>query len=171
MQKNAFCFRIVFTFYNYTDIFMICCFFARRWFFFIRFEFETKLLHIDFRQPGQFFFEDGEIPTGEFACFVIREAIGFHLLVGQVFSHDHRHLFQPQLFCGLVACVSGNDYAVAVDYNRLLPAELLDAGRHRVNGTIVVARVSVIRPDICDFYEFNFHVSILSAGSGRVSIL
>lgn len=171
MQKNAFCFRIVFTFYDYTDIFMICCFFARRWFFFIRFEFKSKLLHIDFRQPGQLFFERGKIPTGELAGLVVRKPVCLHLLVGEVFGNDDGNFFAFELLRGLIARMSGDDYAVAVDDNRLLPAEFFDGRGYSVNRAVVVARVSVIRPDVCDFHEFNFHVSILSAGSGRVSIL
>lgn len=170
MQKNAFCFRVIFTFHDYTDIFMVCRFFARRWFFFIRFEFKSKLLHIDFRQPGQFFFEHGKIPTGELTSLVVREPIRFYLFVGQIFGNDDGNFFAFELLRGLIARVSGDDYAVAVDNDRLLPAEFFDGRGHGINRAVVIARIVVVRLDFGDFYEFNFHPSILSAGSGRFSI-
>jgi hypothetical protein len=53
--------------------------------------------------------------------------------------------------------VAGDDYRVLVDDDGLLKTELLDGRRYLVDCVLVSSRIPLIRKDLIDAAELNFH--------------
>jgi hypothetical protein len=115
-------------------------------------EVESHLL-----QFGQFFDKSIVVSVGDLGRFVIGDAISLDLLGRQFGSDMHRHLFQAELACSLVARVADDDHTMLVQHQRLPKAEFADRLRHRFDSMIVFSRVLRLRFDVLDVAQFYVH--------------
>ena len=118
---------------------------------------ESQQVHVETASPefSQFDGQDGQIPLGQFAGFVVGDAIGPDLLGRQVGGHMHRHFVQAELLRRLPPRVAGDDHAVGIDDDGRAEAELLQAGRHGVHRLVVQPGIPVVRPNLVDAPKYH----------------
>lgn len=98
-----------------------------------------------------------EVPLCGIVCLVVGESISADLLRRQIVRDEAGNGIHPELQRGLVSCMSGNDHAVFVYHNWLLPTKFPDAVCHELNRIIVLPRVVLIRSYLVDLNAFYLH--------------
>jgi hypothetical protein len=68
-----------------------------------------------------------------------------------------RDLGEAELRRGLEAGVAADDHALFVHDDRLAEAEFAERGRHGIDGSVVVARVTFVRTDGIEGPEDDLH--------------
>ena len=120
-------------------------------------EAEQRQVEVHVLEGRQFDRQQVVVPVGQVGRLVVGDAVGLDLRGRQVRGHVDRHLLQPELLRGLVACVAADDHAVGIDDNRLAEAELLDRSCHGVHGSVILAGIAQVGFDVREIPEINFH--------------
>ena len=117
---------------------------------------EPERAHVDVLDGVQFVLQDGVQPSAQVVRFVVGEPVRPDLLLGEHVGDRYRHRLGSHLERRFVPRVPRDDDAVLIDDDRLLPAELLDAGPHRRHGGIVVSGIVFVgrhTPDVPFLYS------------------
>ena len=97
---------------------------------------------------GQFQRQQIHVPLSRLADLVVGQPKRFDLILGQLVRDDAGHFLHAQRFRRLITGVSSHDFMIAVDDQRHQKAEFPDAGRHVLDGLVILARVPGIRMNI-----------------------
>jgi hypothetical protein len=97
-----------------------------------------------------------EVPIRLLVAAIVHQPISLDLCIGQIAGNVNRDLLHFELPSRAPPDVPHGDNALRVDHDRLPPAELRDAGRNLVDGSLGdLARVLGIRDDLFDIPPFN----------------
>ena len=109
---------------------------------------EAEQAHVDLADVEQLFVEHADVPARELVCFVVGQPVGLDLLLAEPFRHDHRRRLQPQALSRHQAGMPGDDYAVPVGNDRLLPSKLPQRFRDLIDRGLVLSRVLLVGLDL-----------------------